>query len=544
MIYRKEINIWLIISSILILLIIIPSLFIVTGLFSAANQNWIHIKEYLLQSYIYNSLILVVFTGIFSIVIGLSSAWLITVYDFPFMNFFKWALVLPLSIPPYIGAFTYEGLLNYTGPLQSFFRNTLNINLNPQYFDIMNLYGAVFIYTIFLYPYVYLITRSFLEKQSASLVEVSRTMGKSSFNIFINIILPISRGAIVGGVSLVILEVLNDYGVVKYFGISTFSTAIFKTWFGLGDLNSSVRLSAILMIFVFFLLGLEKFMRGGRKYSYSNSKVRPISRIKLSRGKLLLVNLYLATILVIGFIIPVTLLGYWSVLSFENILIADYLSYGLNSIGVALISAVLIIISAALITNTVRISNSILTRYFSRIAIMGYSIPGAVIAVGILIFFLEIDQVIQWLSLSGNDGILIVSTGIYMLIAAYIIRFLAIAYNSIDAGFSKVGKQFLEASRTMGKGITYSFFKIDLPMIKPAVISGFLLVLIEILKELPLTLILRPFNFNTLATRAYEYANDEMIYEASLSSLFLIVICGLMVYILQNIGKRGKIDVY
>ncbi|MTI61777.1 MAG: iron ABC transporter permease [Firmicutes bacterium] len=542
MIYRKEVNIWLLISSILVLLIIIPSLFIVTGLFSAVNQNWIHIKEYLLQSYIYNSVILVVFTGILSIVIGLSSAWLVTVYDFPFRNFFKWALVLPLSIPPYIGAFTYEGLLNYTGPFQSFFRNTLNINLNPQYLDIMNLYGAVFIYTIFLYPYVYLITRSFLEKQSASLVEISRTLGKSSFNIFINVILPISRGALVGGVSLVILEVLNDYGVVKYFSISTFSTAIFKTWFGLGDLNSSVRLSAILMIFIFLLLGLEKFMRCGRKYSYSNSKVRPISRIKLSKGKSPLVNLYLAAILVIGFIIPVSLLGYWSILSFDNILIADYLGYGLNSIGVALISAILIIISAAIISNTVRISNNILTRYFSRIAIMGYSIPGAVIAVGILIFSLKIDQVIQWLL--GNNSLLIVSTGIYMLIAAYIIRFLAIAYNSIDTGFSKVGLQFLEASRTLGKGITYSFFKIDLPMIKPAVISGFLLVLIEILKELPLTLILRPFNFNTLATRAYEYANDEMIHEASLSSLFLIVICVFMVYILQNIGKRGKRDVY
>ncbi len=222
MLFKRDINIWFIISSVLILLIIIPSLFILTGIFSSASENWLHIKEYLLQSYIYNSIILIFFTGIFSIIIGLSSAWLITAYDFPFRNFFKWILILPLAIPPYIGAYTYDGLLNYTGPLQSFFRNSLGIYLNPQYLDIMNLNGAILIYTIFLYPYVYLITRSFLEKQSASLIEVSRTMGKSPLDIFINVIFPVTRGAVIGGVSLVILEVLNDYGVVKHFGISTF----------------------------------------------------------------------------------------------------------------------------------------------------------------------------------------------------------------------------------------------------------------------------------------------------------------------------------
>ncbi len=542
MLFKRDINIWFIISSVLILLIIIPSLFILTGIFSSASENWLHIKEYLLRSYIYNSIILVFFTGTFSIIIGLSSAWLITAYDFPFRNFFKWILILPLAIPPYIGAYTYDGLLNYTGPLQSFFRNSLGIYLNPQYLDIMNLNGAILIYTVFLYPYVYLITRSFLEKQSASLIEVSRTMGKSPLDIFINVIFPVTRGAVIGGVSLVILEVLNDYGVVKHFGISTFSTAIFKTWFGLGDLNSAVRLSAILMLFVFVLLGMEKLMRGGRRYSYSNSKVRPLSRIKVGGFSSLMINIYFSTILVIGFIIPVLLLGYWSILSLDNLVYSNYLNYTFNSLGIAIVTSIIIVISAIIIVNTARISRTFLTKYYSRIAIMGYSIPGAVIAVGVLIFFLELDQLIQWFT--GNEGFLFFSTGIFMLMAAYMIRFLAIAYNSIDAGFSKIGTQFLEASRTLGKGVSYSFFKIDLPMIKPSVISGFLLVIIEILKELPLTLILRPFNFNTLATKAYEYANDEMIHEASLSSLILIIICVLMVYLLQNIGKRGKKDVY
>ncbi len=545
MLKRRGIKSWSFLSFIFILLILIPNFNILINIFNEANENWAHIKEYLLTDYIINSTILVLFTGTFSILIGVSAAWLIVQYDFPGRNFFKWALILPLAIPPYIGAYTYNGLLNYTGLIQSTLRNYFSISLNPAYFDIMNIWGAVFIYTIFLYPYVYIITRSFLSKQSASLIETAKTLGKGDLAIFTQVVLPISRTAIVAGVSLVILEVLNDYGVVKYFGIPTFSTAIFKTWFAMGDLNSAVRLSALLMLFVLVILLVEKLSRGGKKFSYSNTKLRPITIKKLSGKKAYLATAFSSLIFSITFVIPILQLLYWAWLTYFKVLKLEFLIFAVNSIFIALLSSLLIIIIAIIIANTVRIENNILVTLYSKVAILGYSIPGAVISVGILLFFINLDDKIKVIFnfMGINFTGLILSSTIVMLIFAYIIRFLAIGYNSIESGFDKVGINFFEASRTLGLGVTESFLRVDLPMIKPAVFSGFLLVLIEIMKELPLTLILRPFSFNTLATKAFEYAEDEMIHEAAISSLIIIIICGVSIYGIHKIGERRSKDV-
>lgn len=514
-------------SFFIVLLVLIPNFNILINIFKPASENWQHIKEYLLKDYVINSTILVLFTGVFSIFIGLLPAWFVTQYKFPGRDFFKWGLILPLAIPPYIGAYTYTGLLNYTGVIQTFLRN-FGVQLNQAYFDIMTIEGAIFIYTIFLFPYVYIITRSFLSKQSASLVESARTLGRSPFEIFWHVVLPISRGAIVAGVSLVLLEVLNDYGVVKYFGISTFSTAIFKTWFAMGDLNSAVKLSALLMLFVFGVLLIEKFSRGDKRFSYSNTKVRPVSRQKLSGINAYLVSGFCSLIFSIGFLIPTLQLLHWSWLSYAEILDLEFIVFSLNSLSVALLSSALIIIIAVIIANTARINKNIISKLYSKVAILGYSIPGAVIAVGILLFFITLD----------NKMNISLRSSIIMLIFAYIIRFLGIGYNSVESGFDKVGDSFFEASRTLGKGITETFFKVDLPMIKPAIISGFLLVLIEVLKELPLTLILRPFNFDTLASKAFEYAGNEMIHESAVLSMIIILICSTAIYYIHKLGSK------
>jgi len=531
-------NKWSVISFFLIILILMPSVFILIGFFNPISDTWLHIRRYLLKDYIYNSVILVFFTGLFSIIIGVSLAWFVNAYDFKYSNFFKWGLILPLAVPPYIGSYTYVGLLNYTGVIQTFLRNNFELVLNQSYFNIMSLSGAIFIYTIFLYPYVFLITHAFLQKQSASLVEVSKTLGKSPISIFFRIILPISRGAYVAGTTLVVLEVLNDYGVVKYFGISTFSTSIFQTWFSLGDINSAIRLSVYLMAFVIIVLFLEKLSRGGKQYSYSNTKIKPLKAKKLTGWKNWSMFIYAFTVLSLGFIIPVLQLIYWSIISYGKILNMNIIQTVLNSIGVSLVGSFIILVAAVIIANTVRIKKNILTKNYARIAVLGYSIPGAVIAVGVMIFFLKMDNFIQLIS--GQNNMLLLSSSIFMLIFAYLIRFLAIGYNSVESGFNKIGTDFHEASRTLGNGITKTFFKVDLPMMKPALMSGFLLVSIEILKELPLTLILRPFNFNTLATRAFEYANDEMIHESAILSLILIFISVILVYSLTYIKKKGR----
>lgn len=536
---KIHLNSWALLSLLFVAIILLPNLSIFTQLFSEPNDNWYHIKEFLLNDYIRNTLTLVIFTGLFTILIGISTAWLISAYDFPMRSFFKWALILPLAIPPYIGAYTYHGILNYTGVIQTTLRNSFDITVNQKYFDIMTMHGAVFIFTMFLYPYVYIITRSFLEKQAASLVENARILGSSSFQIFFRVVLPLSRTAVIGGVSLVILEVLNDFGVVKYYGIQTFSTAIFQAWFGMGDHDSAVRLAGLLMTIVIVILVLEKLLRGRKRFSFSTSKVRPLQPLKLIGVKKWSMFAYFFAIFLFAFIIPFAQLIHWTFMTYELIISRDFYRLVWNSVLVAVIASSLIIVIALIIGNFTRLSDSILSKVFSKVTILGYSIPGAVIAIGIITVFIALDKrMIHIYEFLGYETKLVLSMSISMLISAYVIRFLAIGYNSIESGFEKVGRSFTEASRLLGLSVTQTFIKVDIRMIKGAVLGGFILVFVDILKELPLTLILQPFNFYTLATKAFQYASDEMIHEAALASVLIIMISGLSIFFFHKVLEK------
>ncbi|KXH78366.1 iron ABC transporter permease [Sporosarcina sp. HYO08] len=535
----SNVNGWTIGSVLIIILLFVPNLSIVTGIFTPPSENWAHIQEFMLLGYIKSSLTLVFFTAIFTIVIGLSLAWLIAQYDFPLRNFMKWALILPLSIPPFIGAYTYHGILNYTGIIQKTLRNQFDITPNPAFFDIMNVPGAIFIYTLFLFPYVYMITRIFLSNQAASLIESARTLGKSSVDIFFKVVLPISRVSIIGGVSLVILEVLNDYGVVKYFGIQTFSTAIFQTWFGLGDLDSSIKLAASLMGIVIFLLVIEWVLRGGKKYSFASTKVRPLPLVKLTGKKAVIATSYTLFIFTVAFLIPVLQLLDWFVLTFGKVPMEEVLTYTKNSIIVAGTAATLIILFSLVIGNFSRITKHKFGNVLPKLTILGYSIPGAVIAVAVVTTFIAIDRFLAPLYLSmGLDSALILSVSLVMLVSAYIIRFFAIGYNSIESGYAKIGTDFRDASRMLGVSGFRTFFKVDIPMMKGAIISGFILTFVDILKEIPLTLILRPFNYDTLATKAFQYASDEKIMEASQASLLIVGVSAIAIFVFHKLLRE------
>jgi len=539
---KHKLNSWGALSFIFVLLVIMPCMYIFIHLLDKPNENWYHIKTYLLKDYVINTIKIVIATGISTMIIGTTLAWLIAAYDFPLKKFFKWVLILPLTVPPYIAAYTYNGVFNYTGVVQKFFRDVMKMNLDPKYFDIMSLKGSVFIFTVFLFPYVYMITRAFLEKQSASLIENARILGRDSISIFLYVILPISRGAIVGGVSLVILEVLNDFGVVSYFGVQTFSTAIFKTWFSMGDTSTAVKLASMLMFTVFIVLSTEKLIRGRKKYSYTTAKVRSIVPIKLKGIKAVGAFVYCLIVFSLGFIIPLLQLSQWGILTYKQVLNIKFVTLIFNTIWVAVIPTVTIIIMSLIIANFCRINNRGISKIFSKISILGYSVPGAVIAIGVILFMVNLDRHMIWIykMINPSSKTLILSTSIFMLIFAYVIRFLAIGYQSIESGFDKVGRKFFEASRTLGHNVTKTFFKVDLPMIKQTVITAFALVFVDIVKELPLTLILRPFNFNTLATKTYEYAGDEMIHEASIPALIIILISIVSVYLLYKIGDKEK----
>jgi iron(III) transport system permease protein len=531
---------WFLITAGIIILLLLPNLNIIINLFGEAGENWEHIKNYLLVNYFQNSLILLLATGLLAAFLGAGLAWIIAAYDFPGRDFLSWGLILPLAIPPYIGAYVYQGMFSYTGPLQTFLRNNYQLNLSQRYFDFMNLRGAIFVYTIFLFPYVFLMTKAFLAKQSASLLESSRLLGKSDSTIFLKIIIPLSRGAVVAGSSLVMMEVLNDYGVVKYFGINTFTTAIFKSWFGMGDLPTSVRLAVMAMLVIFVVLFIEKLLRGGRKYSYSTSNIRPVSRRKLEGGRKIMAQIFTYGVFFFGFLLPTAQLLYWSFLSKGGELM-ETMHFAFTSFLTGGGAAILILTGAVIIATTARMSSDFVSNLLARITILGYSIPGAVIAVGVLLFMLQLDGVLSFLQTGfGIEANIVLSSTLVMLIFAYAVRFMGIAFNSVNSGYEKIGESYFEASRTLGKGVTETFFKIDLPMLRPALMSGFLLVFIEIIKELPLTMILRPFNFDTLATKAFEYASDEMIYRAADLSLVLIFFSTVAIYLITHHQRRGK----
>ncbi|RWZ59137.1 iron ABC transporter permease [Halobacillus fulvus] len=532
-------NIWTWLSLIIVVLILLPNVSILINFFTQEADNWEHIQEFILPDLLKNTSLIMIFTGILAIFLGTSLAWLVSAYDFPMKKFFKWALILPLAIPPYIAGYTYNGILNYTGVIQTTLRNQFGISVDQKYFDILTLPGAVFIFTLFLFPYVFTITRAFLANQSASLIENARLLGRNAWEVYFRIVLPISRGAIVGGTSLVLLEVLNDYGLVQYFGVPTFSTAIFQTWFGMNDINSAIKLSATLMFIVFAVLIIEKLLRGRKKYSNTTAKVRPLNPIQLKGRKAWTAFSYCLFIFSLGFLIPFIQLLDWMFLTFDKIASPEFTTLIQNSLLVSFIGAAMISVFAVIIANFSRMHQSFFSKSAARVTILGYSIPGAVIAVGISTVFIDIDNLLfSFYESIGMEPTLFLSTSLFMLISAYVIRFLAVGYNSVESGFDKIGNKFTEASRMLGMNMTKTFFKVDLRMIKGPLISGFILSFIEILKELPLTLILRPFNFDTLSTQAFQYAGDEQIHEASLASIIIVVISGIAIYIFHQVLEK------
>ncbi len=524
---RKKLSIWFVLTSIFILAILMSCAAIVTPFLEPSTEIWQHIKTYLLKDYIITTVTICFFVTFLSIFIGTSTAYIITIFDFPLRNFFKWAMILPLAIPPYIATYTYAGMLSYTGSIQYFIRNTLGIeNSNWAIFDVMSIPGAIFIFTFFLFPYIYIIVYSYLKKDVANLIESAILLGKNRFSIYFQVILPASRAAIVSSVTLVLMEVLSDYGAVSYFGVQTLSTAIFTSWFNFSDQLSALRIAATLLFVIFLLVLLEKSLRGRKKFSVFNAKIRPITLKKTSRKSSCILTSYCLLILSLGFFIPCVQLLYWASYSYEFVLSNDFLTLSYNTIFLATVSALCIMAIALIIGNYSRIYKGTISTLYSKITLAGYAIPGTVLAITTLILFNTLDRnlVDLYRIFDENTKTLLMSSSLLMLIYAYIVRYLGVGFQSIDNEFEKNGLHFYEASRMLGKSIGKTFFLVDIPMLKSALIAGFSLVFVDIVKELPLALFLRPFNFETLGTVVYKYAHDELITRAAVPSLIIIAI--------------------
>ncbi len=537
---KKHINGWVIISVAGAAIVLLPLVTILLSVFQAPNENWSHITQYMLRDYVLQSVWLVLFSGTGTVLIGVSLAWLIAAYDFPLKSFFRWALMLPLAVPPYIAAFTYSNMLSFTGVVQTTLRSW-GFQPNPALFDIMSMPGAVFIFTMFLYPYVFMITRAFLERQSGSYIDNARLLGRTPLSIFTQVVVPLSRPAIAGGVTLVAFEVLSDYGVVNYYGIQTFTTAIFKTWFGMYDLESATRLAAWFMFSILFLVVAERLMRRQRRFSATTSKGSPLISKRLRGPSSWLATAFCTAVLALSFLIPIAQLIVWAGWTYDDVLAtADFGRLTYNTVNAALMATVVIVALSVIVANTTRTLNNAYGFALAKMMTAGYSIPGAIIAIGVLSLFIGLDERLAPLyrAMGLGDSPLVLSLSLVMLVVAYIIRFMATGYNAVEAGFEKIGMKYTESSRMLGLGMTGTFFKVDLPLIRGSLFSSVILTFVEIVKELPLALLLRPFNFDTLATKAYQYASDERIFSAALPSLIIIGVSMTSIIIFHHLGKR------
>lgn len=532
---------WQISSSLIAMLVLFPLLTLVYLSVGTEQAIWQHLFDTVLAGYVRNSLLLMLGVAALTLVLGIGSAWLVTQYHFFGVRFFTWALLLPLAMPTYITAYSYTGLLDVAGPIQSSLRQSLGVTYGDYWFpEIRSLGGAIFVMSFVLYPYVYLLARASFLAQSSHLREVGQLLGYSRRKAFYKISLPIARPAIIAGVSLALMETLADFGAVSYFGVSTFTTGIFRTWYGLDSVAGAAQLALVLLGFVVLLIALEKHSRKRAQY-HSLKSAKAVTPTYLDGYKQMLAILLAATPLLIGFVIPVAQLVSWAFDTYQQLFDSQFWRLLGNTLFLASITALIALVFALLIAYANRTANTLLTRNAKRIVALGYAVPGIIIAVGTLIPLARMDNIIDaWFRANFNlsTGLMISGT-IAALVVAYLVRFMAVALNSVDAGLQGVARNMDQAARSLGQTPFKALRRVHIPIIKSSLLTAVLLVFVDVMKELPATLILRPFNFNTLAVRAYELASDERLTDAAMASI-AIVLAGLIpVILLSKAISRG-----
>ena len=530
-----------IISIIIILLLLSPVISIIISSFHNTYDLWIHLINTRLKYYLYNTFMLMFGVCLTTFLIGVSLAWMVCRYNFYMKNLIEWALLLPLALPSYIVAYCYTDFFEYSGIVQTILRDLFNFSSPSEYYfpEIRSLGGAVFVISFVLYPYVYLITKVAFKSTPASLVEFAEISGK---NIFYFVSLPLAKPAIVAGLSLVLMETISDFGTVDFFAVETVTLGIFNLWLGMNNLASASQLALVGFTFVIVLLALELYARKKQRYNDPKFNTHNFFNKKVSKSKNMMIFLICIMPILLGFIIPVLILLENSINYFHLENFSELSKIAQNSFLISLITATIIILLSLILTVSIKYQNFKGFNFLSTIAGIGYAFPGIIIALGTLFFVSFIEKFInasfEFFSIDVN---LILIGSFFILIFAYISRFNAVSFGAINSGINRLPPNMLEASRSLGNPFWYSFRKVMLPLLRPSILTAFILVFVDIIKELPITLLLRPFNFETLATYVYQYANDEMLERASTASL-LIVLIGLLPLLfinkLININKK------
>jgi iron(III) transport system permease protein len=519
------------------LLMLLPLGAVVVSAVTQSGEVWGHLVATVLPQYVLNSLGLMVGVGLGVLGLGVSTAWLVTMCQFPGRRVFEWALLLPLAAPSYLLAYTYTDFLDYFGWVQTTLRAIFGWQSVTDYWfpNVRSLGGAIILFSLVLYPYVYMLVRVAFLEQSLCTLEASRALGCNPWRSFRTVALPLARPAIAAGTALALMETLNDFGTVQYFSVPTFTTGIYRTWFGMGDRPAAAQLAGVSLIFIAVLIGLERFSRRQARYYQSASQHQSLSTYALGFWRGILASGFCALPIVLGLLLPAGLLLAMALGQWRQVLGNDFLSLANHSLILSGATALLGILLSLVLAYGARLQPGPVVLGGVQAAALGYAIPGAVIAVGILMPVTALDNsVASWLETVWNRpvGLLLSGTPI-ALIFAYLVRFLAVSLNTVEAGLAKIRPSLDDAARSLGHGPTATLRQIHAPLLGGSLLTAAVLVFVDVMKELPATMVMRPFNFDTLAVRVYQYASDERLAEAAVPALAILVV-GLLPVILLS----------
>jgi iron(III) transport system permease protein len=543
---RFSIDPWTVGAGAIATIVALPILTVFGLAFFPTENIWPHLWETVLPGYIVTTIELMAGVAAGTMLIGVSAAWLTTMCNFPGRRIFEWALVLPLAMPAYVVAYVYTDILEFAGPVQVVLRDMFGWSTSRDYWfpEIRSLGGAIIVMTMTLYPYVYLLARSAFLEQSSGVGEAARTLGCSAWAAFRRVSLPMARPSIVVGVALVLMETLNDFGTVDFFAVQTLTTGMFNVWLVMNNTGGGAQIAVVMLIFVVFLLVAERAARRRRGYHDTSTRPRRTIRFDLSPArKAAAVAICLVPVLV-GFVVPAGLLLSYAIEFYDVSLGNRFPQAAFNSILLAALAAAAAVAIGLFLAYAVRLRKNNLLRNLARFASLGYAVPGAVLAIGILFPFGALDNAVDSV-MRGTFGIstgLILSGTIVAILFAYVVRFLALAYGTLEAGLGRVTPHMDDAARTLNHGPAQALVKVNLPIIRGSIMTAGILIFVDCMKELPATLLLRPFNFDTLATYVYQFASDELLEECALGAVTIVAAGVIPVILLTRVMGQRRPD--
>ncbi|MFD2207989.1 ABC transporter permease [Kiloniella antarctica] len=525
------------------LLFAFPILSVISAGIATKSDVWDHLVSTVLKNYLINTSILALGVGLLVAIIGTSTAWLVTMCRFPGQRFFEWALILPLAVPAYVMAYTYTDFLQVSGPVQVLIRDIFSIEFKEYWFpEVRSIGGAILMLSLVLYPYVYMLARAAFLEQSVCALEVSRTLGCNAWESFFRVALPLARPAIIAGTSLALMETLADFGTVSFFGVQTFTTGIMNAWENMGDLAAARQLSTYLLLFILTVFVLEKVSRGKSKYHHATNRYQNLPEYQLRGFKKYLALCACALPLTLGFILPALILIDMTISLGDEQFGTKFFKLAFNSFTLAAITAVIAVIIGVLLAYTNRMQPNVISKWATRIAAMGYAVPGTVVAIGTLFPLAILDNSFDaWMRATFDISTGLLLTGsITALVFAYLVRFLAVSLNTVETGLGKIRPSMEDASRTLGLGPLRTLWQVHIPIMSGSLMTAGLVVFVDVMKELPATLVMRPFNFDTLAVHAYNLASDERLSESSTASLTIVLVGILPLILLTRAISKSR----